>query len=204
MFNARTLALTAIAAAMALSATAEDRTIITSAPSADEYVSYLFTTEPPAVIKTRGIPTRGIRMAGAASSAAPSSAPSTAPAAAAPAAAPSPAPQPVLAAPVNFELDSATIPADFAPYLVNLAEAMSRPEAHGKMIVVSGHTDSQGADTYNLHLSMLRARAVETFLIERGVSSSQIVSTGKGESELLTGREADHAVNRRVEFKVAG
>ena len=116
-----------------------------------------------------------------------------------------PEPKPtILAAPVNFDLDSAAVPTDFAEYLINLAEAMKRPEAAGKLLIISGHTDSQGSDAYNLELSMRRAGAIETFLLQRGVSPGQLVSTGKGEGDLIAGREMDHAVNRRVEFKVAG
>lgn len=204
MFKTTLFALAA--AAISLSAAAQERTIITSAPTADEYVDYLFKQPVPAQIKTRGIPTRGIQMTGAASVAQTGqAAPAAVPAPQQAAAPAQPEPQPtILAAPVNFDLDSAAVPTDFAEYLVNLAEAMKRPEAAGKLLIISGHTDSQGSDAYNLELSMRRADAIETFLLQRGVSPSQLVSTGKGERDLIAGREMDHAVNRRVEFKVAG
>lgn len=186
-----------IAAAIAVTnASADERKFISSAPTTDEYVSYLFQQEAPAQIKTRGIPTRGIKMTGSAAATAPS---------AQPVATPKATPKPtVLAAPVNFALDSAAVPAEFEEYLVNLAEAMKRPEAEGKLLIVSGHTDSQGSDNYNLELSVRRADAIESFLLSRGVAKAQLISLGKGESELVEGHETDHALNRRVEFKVAG
>ncbi|MEM7767941.1 MAG: OmpA family protein, partial [Pseudomonadota bacterium] len=236
----------------------QERTIVTEAPSTQEYIDYLFQQEPPTEIKTRGIRVRGIQMTGSTAASAPMTPKVSAPAARpAPAAAsgpaptqvsapaptprPTPAPAPkaapsatvtqaalpqpsaapaaaqptktaaaqapaqpkIVAAPVSFEHDSAEIPLYFEPYLINLAAAMQRPEAKGKLLVVSGHTDSRGSASYNLALSMRRAQAIEAFLLARGVPSNQLVSTGKGERELIAGREDEHAINRRVEFTVA-
>jgi len=249
---------TATVAAIAPAATAQDRTFITEAPSADDYVELLFveTENQRPEIKTRGIKTRGIQITAPSlpqpsqiavqaasqvassvtrpgpaqpapvataspvpSQAAPVPAPSvtqvSAPSSATIASAPSPTVQPataapapaaprILAAPVNFNLDSAAIPADFEPYLVNLAEAMKRPEAAGKLLIVTGHTDSIGSAEYNLKLSMQRADSVQVFLIDNGVKPSQIIAAGRGERDLISGREHEHDLNRRVEFKVTG
>ncbi|MEO0713017.1 MAG: OmpA family protein [Pseudomonadota bacterium] len=216
----------AIFAVAVQGAAAQERTIVHEAPSAQEYIDYLFTQDAPIQIKTRGI--RMTATATAAPQPAPAPAPkatapqprpvqpaaapaqpqvikaSASPAPAAAALAPQPAKPRVLAAPVNFATDSAAIPADFVTHLVNLADAMKRPEAEGKLLVVTGHTDSRGDARYNLELSQRRAEAVEAFLIGRGVPRAQIIASGKGESVLIPGRETDHDVNRRVEFLVAG
>ncbi len=109
----------------------------------------------------------------------------------------------ILAAPVNFALDSDQVPSDFRPYLDNLATALTRPAARNKLLIVTGHTDSQGDAGYNLQLSVRRALAVEAYLVARGVHAEQLVSAGRGESEPVRGREDDHARNRRVEFRLA-
>ena len=110
----------------------------------------------------------------------------------------------IVAAPVNFELDSSEIPASFEQYLNNLAVVLRAPDAQDRVLVIAGHTDSLGAEDYNLGLSTRRANAVETYLMSRGVRRDQLISVGRGETQLLKGREGDHAVNRRVEFRIAG
>lgn len=74
---------------------------------------------------------------------------------------------------------------------------------------ISGHTSSPGSKEFNLYLSQERANACENYLGEKGIDKSRIIATGYGE-EKLTNRcadgvpcsEAEHALNRRVEFKV--
>jgi outer membrane protein OmpA-like peptidoglycan-associated protein len=74
--------------------------------------------------------------------------------------------------------------------------------SHGSHVVIEGHTDSMGSDANNQALSQRRAQAVESALLERGVSASQISSVGKGETtpvasnDTASGRQA----NRRVEL----
>ncbi len=203
MFKTTLLALAA-AIVLAPAALAQERTILSGTPSADEFAGYLFQVAPPAGVKLRGLPTRGIQMVAAAGEAA-ASAPAVAAAAPQAAAAPAPAAPAaptVLAAPVNFALASAAIPTEFAPLLANLAEAMKRPEAAGKILLVSGHTDSRGDDASNLVLSERRAHAVEAFLISRGVEAKRIVAVGKGETDMLPGKASDDGQNRRVEFRI--
>lgn len=49
--------------------------------------------------------------------------------------------------------------------------------------MIEGHTDSQGADQYNLDLSMRRAGAVKIWLAARGVDAAGMETAGKGETE---------------------
>jgi outer membrane protein OmpA-like peptidoglycan-associated protein len=118
-------------------------------------------------------------------------------------AAQAPAQPKIVAAPVRFDYNSSAVPADFKPYLISLAEALRRPEAQGKVVIVAGHTDAKGDAAYNMTLSAKRARAVEQFLIAQGVGPQQVVSTGRGETQLIPGHEQDDMLNRRVEFSVA-
>jgi len=73
-----------------------------------------------------------------------------------------------------------------------------------KMIVVEGHTDSRGKDSYNRELSRARANAVRSFLIAEGVPATRVTAVGKGEDEpIASNRTADgRANNRRVEIVV--
>jgi len=197
------LILATVMSCFAMEAVAQQRTVVTSAPSAQEYVDMLFKAPAPAQPAVR---TRGIQL----------SEPNAAPVAPmVPAAAPAPvgatliAPAPpaaqpaIIAAPVRFDYNSAAIPASFEPYLTNLAEAMKRPEAAGKVVIVSGHTDAKGDAAYNMALSARRAKSVELFLIGHGVGAERVVSTGRGKTQLIAGHETEDALNRRVEFSVA-
>jgi outer membrane protein OmpA-like peptidoglycan-associated protein len=69
-------------------------------------------------------------------------------------------------------------------------------------VVIEGHTDSMGSDAANQALSEQRAAAVESALLQRGVSGSQIHSIGKGESIPLAGNDtaSGRQANRRVEL----
>lgn len=75
-------------------------------------------------------------------------------------------------------------------------------EAPDRKVMIEGHTDSVGADDYNQQLSERRAAAVQTALLERGVSSNQITALGKGESFPVASNDnaAGRQQNRRVEM----
>lgn len=184
----------------AFHAQADQRTFLQAPPTVDEYLAFLKQNENPTQVQYRGIQMMQPAPSMSASSGGASSTGSQAQATA-------PQPQPtseILAVNVQFALDSADIPESFVPYLASLAEALRQPDARGKLLVVTGHTDSQGSDAYNRELSMRRAFAVEDYLVTLGAPVGSIVASGKGESELITGHEGDHALNRRVEFRVAG
>lgn len=68
--------------------------------------------------------------------------------------------------------------------------------------VIEGHTDSIGNTEYNLKLSIDRANAVATFLINNGIDSSRIRTFGYGENRPVgdNGTEIGRAKNRRVEI----
>ena len=68
---------------------------------------------------------------------------------------------------------------------------------------VSGHTDSDGDDDYNLELSEKRAEAVMKYLISNGIEQSRMNSIGYGETKPVADNSTDEgkSLNRRVEFK---
>ncbi|WP_034925119.1 OmpA family protein [Gillisia sp. CAL575] len=71
-------------------------------------------------------------------------------------------------------------------------------------ILVEGHTDDKGADSYNLTLSKNRAQAVTNFLVSDGISKGRFDTKWYGESQpkydntTVDGR----AKNRRVELAI--
>ena len=74
-------------------------------------------------------------------------------------------------------------------------------------VMLEGHTDSRGTAMYNEVLSIRRARAVQSYLIEHGIAPRRIKAAGYGLTRLLNDcikgvecTEAEHQANRRVEF----
>lgn len=80
-----------------------------------------------------------------------------------------------------------------------LARAQARP---GAEIVVTGHTDRQGADDANDRLSLQRAQTVRSLLIARGFNAQLVEAVGRGEREPLVPTDDGVAEprNRRVEL----
>lgn len=105
--------------------------------------------------------------------------------------------------PIYFEYRSAKIQRRSEPLLAELSNLIkSRPDLGH--ISIEGHTDSQGADDYNLKLSDDRAKAVMKFLVEAGVESARLAARGFGETKPIDDnrKQSGRARNRRVEFKL--
>ena len=104
---------------------------------------------------------------------------------------------------VFFELDRVELKVESLSVLDDLVRTLKEhPEI--RQLRVEGHTDSQGAEAYNLKLSQDRAQAVVAYLIKQGVEPSRLVSDGLGETRLLQQGDSEdvHATNRRVEFHI--
>jgi OmpA-OmpF porin, OOP family len=101
---------------------------------------------------------------------------------------------------VLFDIDQATLKPGAMNTMDRLANFLKQGE--GRSVVVEGHTDSTGSDSYNMELSRRRADAVRTALIERGVNGDQIQSTGKGEGVPVASNDnvGGRQQNRRVEI----
>ncbi len=71
-------------------------------------------------------------------------------------------------------------------------------------VLIEGHTDSDGADDYNLELSERRANSVKAQLLAQGVKPSRMTTVGYGEAQPVAdnGTAAGKAQNRRVEIAI--
>ena len=122
---------------------------------------------------------------------------------------PAPAPKPVvreditLGAHALFNHDRSNLRPEGKRELNALA-AKLRAFSSIQNINVVGHTDSQGTDVYNQGLSERRAASVKNYLIQQGVSSSVISTSGSGESSpVATNKTAEgRQRNRRVEIGI--
>lgn len=71
-------------------------------------------------------------------------------------------------------------------------------------LLIVGHTDATGSDTYNQTLSERRAASAKAFLVSQGVTESRIKSEGRGETEPIADNEteAGRDANRRIEVAI--
>ncbi|MBK1696372.1 OmpA family protein [Rhodovibrio salinarum] len=106
--------------------------------------------------------------------------------------------------PVFFNTNKASIRPESYRILRDVADRLA--ERPGVRVRVIGHTDNRNTAAYNMDLSQRRAKAVVSFLIERGIDPDRLVAVGRGESEPIASNdtEAGMARNRRVEYEVIG
>jgi outer membrane protein OmpA-like peptidoglycan-associated protein len=104
---------------------------------------------------------------------------------------------------VLFDTDRAALKPGAADTLERLAAFMREyPE---RRVLIEGHTDSRGAEQYNVALSERRANAVREALIQRGIAAERISAVGAGESYPVASNEtaAGMQLNRRVEIVIS-
>lgn len=101
-----------------------------------------------------------------------------------------------------FDFNSDAIRPDAAANLNNLASSLNK-FGESKIMIV-GHTDNVGTDAYNMDLSNRRANSASAYLQSRGVPSTRITTTGRGEAEPVATNdtEAGRQQNRRVEIAI--
>lgn len=101
-----------------------------------------------------------------------------------------------------FDYDSDLIKGAARDNLTNLAASLKKYPKTDVMIV--GHTDNAGSDSYNQALSERRARAAKNYLAAQGVAATRIQIAGRGETEPIETNESAEGrqQNRRVEIAI--
>ncbi len=102
---------------------------------------------------------------------------------------------------INFETDQSTILDAEVGKLSVVAELIQK---HPKfMVEIHGHTDSQGKDRYNYHLSQRRSHAVKDFFEQlEDIDPNHLIPYGWGLRKPVESNDTveGRAENRRVEF----
>lgn len=101
-----------------------------------------------------------------------------------------------------FDFDSAQLRDEAKENLEQLAEIMGEDDNTELLIV--GHTDSVGEESYNQNLSERRADSAADYIISQGIGAVRIDTEGRGESEPIADNdtEAGRQENRRVEVAI--
>jgi len=106
---------------------------------------------------------------------------------------------------IYFDFNKATIRPESYPVLDSIAQLLK--ENPSIIVEVAGHTDERGSYEYNMKLSQARAEAVVNYLIKKGIDPRRLIPRGYGESQPIIPNaktEAEHQMNRRVEFRIIG
>ena len=103
---------------------------------------------------------------------------------------------------VLFEFDKADIKPGAIRNLHPLVEFLEQDDR--RKVIIEGHTDSVGSESYNLDLSKRRAAAVRNFLITNGIDPERITARGLGEDYPVASNAtpAGRQQNRRVEIEI--
>ncbi|MDU0356064.1 peptidoglycan-associated lipoprotein Pal [Paraglaciecola aquimarina] len=98
---------------------------------------------------------------------------------------------------VYFDFDRASISSKFYSVLDQHAAFLTKHS--DKSVVIEGHCDSRGTPEYNIALGESRAKSIQTYLLNAGVSASQISVVSYGEEKPINSynTEAAFAENRR-------
>ncbi len=103
---------------------------------------------------------------------------------------------------ILFGFDSSDLTAEASENIGKLSETLKKYD--DTEILIEGHTDDKGTESYNQKLSERRAGSVASSLIASGVASKRITQVGYGETQPIADNSTDagRSQNRRVEVAI--
>ena len=103
---------------------------------------------------------------------------------------------------INFEHDSTKVLPESLPLLDSVGRMLDLAAVRDEVLVIEGHTDASGTERHNDNLSVRRAKAIKSYLIESyNVDPGRLVTLGHGETALHDSATPTNPINRRVEFR---
>lgn len=102
---------------------------------------------------------------------------------------------------VQFEFNSAVLKTASYATLDQMGQEMKKfPEVKFNL---NGHASIEGSASHNMTLSVDRANSVKAYLVNMGVPTDNLVTTGFGATQPVASNddESGRALNRRVEIK---
>jgi outer membrane protein OmpA-like peptidoglycan-associated protein len=105
---------------------------------------------------------------------------------------------------LNFDSGSSVVKSEYFALLRKIQTAIDVfPDSH---VEIQGHTDSFGADDFNLDLSTQRATAVQRYLLANmdSLGATEIVAVGYGETVPVANNETPEGRtrNRRIDLMI--
>lgn len=102
--------------------------------------------------------------------------------------------------PIYFDYDKAEIRSEYYPFLDKMIRVV---DSHTDIrIKVTGHTDADGSELYNVELSKKRAEALINYFVSHGLNKDRIEIDFKGEKAPIDSNDTPEGKqhNRRVDF----
>jgi peptidoglycan-associated lipoprotein len=103
----------------------------------------------------------------------------------------------------QFEFDEAALRERGKGILDQVATCMTDGPLKGNNIVIVGHADPRGTESYNYGLGLRRAESARQYLMDRGISADRLTIRSRGELDASDGSEASLQQSRRVEIEEA-
>jgi outer membrane protein OmpA-like peptidoglycan-associated protein len=107
---------------------------------------------------------------------------------------------------IQFDYNSSALKASSYALLQEVGKALMSSKLNDRHIMINGHTDSDGAEQYNLKLSFDRADSVKAYLVSAfDIQEYRLQIRGYGELLPLEENTSPYnkQINRRVEFEIA-
>lgn len=103
---------------------------------------------------------------------------------------------------IFFERDSNALTGTATEKLDRIYEILTNNPAAELML--NGYSDSYGAPSYNQRISEIRADAVKSYLVGKGIEPSRIMAMGHGAQKFIAPNKTAEGrrMNRRVEIKL--
>ena len=119
--------------------------------------------------------------------------------------------EPVVVKNIYYAYDDAALSQESRNVIDTTLLKIMRENPH-ILIEISSHTDSKGADDYNLTLSQKRAESVVNYIASKGIAGEKMQPKGYGETKPIapnsykdgSDNPEGRSKNRRTEFRVIG
>lgn len=107
---------------------------------------------------------------------------------------------------VYFEFNKAVIRDFYYPFLDEVARSLKADNNLSVVMELEGHTDAVGSVHYNYQLGERRAKAVNEYLVSKGIPPNRLVISSRGETEPIASNATAEGRrhNRRVEMHPHG
>ncbi|MFA5573546.1 MAG: OmpA family protein [Brumimicrobium sp.] len=102
---------------------------------------------------------------------------------------------------IHFDFDKAEIRPEYKEFLDRMARILDA--VHDLRVKITGHTDGEGTDDYNMDLSERRADALRDYFKKRGVEPEKLEIDFKGKRQPVSSNQTKEGrqENRRVVFE---
>ena len=104
---------------------------------------------------------------------------------------------------VRFDVNSFALRSETIGLLDELGKALRHPGLADRALLVNGHTDFDGSENFNLHLSLKRAGSVKQYLVNNHLippTRLKVMGYGEGLPLVANTSAANKQLNRRVEI----